>query len=136
MTSTIAFPGVLSSPSSSNSPFLTLQSNHNVFLSFRGDDTRNNFTVDLYQAFVRNGINTFKDDKELRKGEEILPALLKAIEESKVSNIIFSENYASSTWCLDELLKILRCKESKQQKVSSRLLQSRAIDSTTPKWKF
>ncbi|XP_042962853.1 TMV resistance protein N-like isoform X2 [Carya illinoinensis] len=117
MTSTITFSGVLSSPSSSNSPFLTSQSNHDVFLSFRGDDTRNNFTVHLYQALVRNGIHTFKDDKEMRKGEEISLTLLKAIEESKISIIIFSENYASSRWCLDELLKILECKESKQQKV-------------------
>ncbi|XP_042962894.1 disease resistance protein Roq1-like isoform X3 [Carya illinoinensis] len=91
--------------------------NRDVFLSFRGEDTRNNFTVHLYQALDRIGINTYKDDKELSKGEEISPALLKAIEESKISIVIFSENYASSTWCLDELLKILECKESKQQKV-------------------
>ncbi|KAG6627833.1 TMV resistance protein N-like isoform X2 [Carya illinoinensis] len=117
MTSSIAFPEVLSSPSSSNSLFLTSQSNHDVFLSFRGEDTRNNFTVHLYHALIRKGINTYKDDKELKKGEEISPELLKVIEESKISIVIFSENYASSTWCLDELLKILECKESKQQKV-------------------
>ncbi|XP_042960531.1 uncharacterized protein LOC122295539 isoform X5 [Carya illinoinensis] len=117
MNSSIAFPEVFSSPSSSNSHFLTSQSNHDVFLSLCGEDIRNSFTIHLYHALVRTGINTFKDDKELRKGEEISPAILKAIEESKVSIIIFSENYASSTWCLDELLKILRCKESKQQKV-------------------
>ncbi|KAG7945089.1 hypothetical protein I3843_15G135500 [Carya illinoinensis] len=117
MTSPNAFPGVLSSPSSSNSPVLTLQSTHDVFLSFRGEDTRNNFTAHLYQALVQNGINTYRDDKELRKGEEISPALLKAIEESKISVIIFFKIYASSSWCLDELLKILECKESKQQKV-------------------
>ncbi|CAL8123042.1 unnamed protein product [Prunus armeniaca] len=43
------------------------------------------------------------------------PALLKAIEESRFSLIVFSENYASSRWCLDELVKILQCKERKQQ---------------------
>ncbi|XP_042962909.1 toll/interleukin-1 receptor-like protein [Carya illinoinensis] len=91
--------------------------NHDVFLSFRGEDTRNNFTIHLYHALIQNGINTYKDDKELRKGEKISPALSKAIEESKISIVIFSEDYASSTWCLDELLKILECKESKQQKV-------------------
>ncbi|KAG2667990.1 hypothetical protein I3760_15G139300 [Carya illinoinensis] len=117
MTASIAFPEVLSSPSSSNSPFLTSQSNHDVFLSFRGEDTRNNFTIHLYHALIQKGIHTYKDDKELRKGEKISPALLKAIEESKISIVIFSKNYASSTWCLDELLKILECKESKQQKV-------------------
>ncbi|KAF5451957.1 hypothetical protein F2P56_027007 [Juglans regia] len=96
---------------------MTSQSEHDVFLSFRGEDTRNNFAVHLYQALDRNGINPYKDDKELRKGEEISPALLMAIEESKISIVIFSENYASSTWCLDELVKILECKESKQQVV-------------------
>ena len=25
--------------------------------------------------------------------------------------VIFSKNYASSTWCLDELVKIVECKE-------------------------
>ncbi|XP_042960535.1 disease resistance protein RPV1-like [Carya illinoinensis] len=106
MSSSIALPGVLSS-----------QWNYDVFLSFRGEDTRNGFTGHLYHALDQKGINTYKDDVELRRGEEISPALLKAIQESKISIVIFSENYASSTWCLDELLKILECKESKQQKV-------------------
>ncbi|CAL2278868.1 unnamed protein product [Prunus armeniaca] len=34
-----------------------------------------------------------------------------------VSIIVFSENYADSKWCLDELVKILECKESKNQMV-------------------
>ncbi|KAG7945131.1 hypothetical protein I3843_15G137300 [Carya illinoinensis] len=106
MSSSIALPGVLSS-----------QWNYDVFLSFRGEDTRNGFTGHLYHALDQKGINTYKDDVELKRGEEISPALLKAIQESKISIVIFSENYASSTWCLDELLKILECKESKQQKV-------------------
>ncbi|KAG7945128.1 hypothetical protein I3843_15G137000, partial [Carya illinoinensis] len=88
-----------------------------VFLSFSGEDTRYGFTGHLYHALIQKGINTYKDDKELRKGEKISPALSKAIEESEISIVIFSKDYASSTWCLDELLKILECKESKQQKV-------------------
>ncbi len=31
-----------------------------------------------------------------------------------ISVIIFSENYASSTWCLDELVKIFECKKNGQ----------------------
>ncbi|KAG7945157.1 hypothetical protein I3843_15G138600 [Carya illinoinensis] len=116
MTSSNASPGVLFSPSSSNSSSLTSQWSYDVFLSFRGEDTRNNFTGYLYSALRQKGINTYIDEK-LRKGEEISPALLKAIEESKISIIIFSKDYASSIWCLDELVKILDCKESKQQKV-------------------
>jgi hypothetical protein len=89
---------------------------YDVFLSFRGEDTRYNFTAHLHDALRRNGINTFMDDK-LRSGDEISPALVKAIEESEISIIVFSKNYASSKWCLDELTKILECKKPKGQRV-------------------
>nr|XP_008351874.1 disease resistance protein RLM3-like [Malus domestica] len=87
---------------------------YDVFLSFRGEDTRTNFTDHLYKALVDKGINTFID-RELRRGEEISPTLLQVIEESRISLVIFSRTYASSSWCLDELVKILQCRESKQQ---------------------
>ncbi|PRQ19339.1 putative TIR domain-containing protein [Rosa chinensis] len=89
---------------------------YHVFLSFRGEDTRNNFTGHLCRALRQKGINTFMDD-ELRRGEDISTALLQAIEESKISIIVFSEDYASSKWCLDELVKILDCKKSFEQMV-------------------
>ena len=38
----------------------------------------------------------------------------KFIESSRVSIIVFSQNYASSTWCLDELAKIVKCKKNDQ----------------------
>ena len=66
------------------------------------------FTGHLYAALRRKGIDTFMDD-QLRRGEQISPALLTAIENSRISVIVFSENYASSSWCLDELAKILDC---------------------------
>ncbi|XP_040371245.1 disease resistance protein RPV1-like [Rosa chinensis] len=50
-------------------------------------------------------------DYKLERGDEISPAPFKAIEESKLSVIIFSKNYASSTWCLDELAHILECRD-------------------------
>nr|XP_034887198.1 disease resistance protein RPV1-like [Populus alba]XP_034887199.1 disease resistance protein RPV1-like [Populus alba] len=84
---------------------------YDVFLSFRGKDTRNNFTSHLYDALCRKKIKTFIDDG-LERGEEITPALLKTIEESRISVVIFSQNYASSPWCVDELVKILECKET------------------------
>ena len=88
---------------------------YDVFLSFRGTDTRTNFTNHLYHALIRHGIRTFLDDSELPRGEEISPTLLKAIENSRISVIVFSENYASSRWCLDELVHILECRKSKGQ---------------------
>ncbi|XP_054786527.1 disease resistance protein Roq1-like isoform X2 [Prosopis cineraria] len=82
---------------------------YDVFLSFRGEDTRNGFTGHLYFALCERGIGTFIDDGELRKGDEITPTLFEAIEQSRMAIIIFSENYASSTFCLKELVKILQC---------------------------
>ncbi|XP_042477365.1 disease resistance protein RPV1-like [Macadamia integrifolia] len=85
--------------------------NYDVFLSFRGEDTRKNFTDHLYTALLQKGINTFRDDDELKRGEDIASELLKAIEKSRISVIVFSKNYASSRWCLDELVKIIECRE-------------------------
>ncbi|KAM7473447.1 hypothetical protein LguiB_020690 [Lonicera macranthoides] len=82
---------------------------YDVFLSFRGEDTRKTFVDHLYSALVRSGIYTFKDDERLETGESISPALLKAIEESSFAVLVFSKNYASSWWCLDELVKIMEC---------------------------
>lgn len=89
-------------------------SDYDVFLSFRGTDTRNNFTSHLYDALCRAQIKAFIDER-LNSGEEITTALLKLIEGVKISVIVFSFDYASSTFCLDELVKILECRESKAQ---------------------
>ncbi|XP_057997759.1 disease resistance protein RPV1 isoform X2 [Hevea brasiliensis] len=89
---------------------------YDVFLSFRGEDTRDNFTSHLYDALCHKKIKTFIDN-DLERGEEITPGLLRTIEESMISVIIFSKNYASSPWCLDEMVKILECKEIYGQKV-------------------
>ena len=77
---------------------------YDVFLSFRGEDTRKNFTDHLYATLVAYGIHTFRDDEELEKGGDIASDLSRAIEESRVFIIIFSKNYANSKWCLNELL--------------------------------
>ncbi|KAH9782142.1 ADP-ribosyl cyclase/cyclic ADP-ribose hydrolase [Citrus sinensis] len=88
---------------------------YDAFLSFRGEDTRKMFIGHLYTALNNKGIYVFMDDKQLEKGGSISPNLLKAIEESRISIIVLSKNYASSTWCLDELLKIVECKNREDQ---------------------
>ena len=85
------------------------QCTYDVFLSFRGMDTRNTFTDHLYAALQRSSIFTFRDNERLERGKSIAPELLKAIEESRISIVILSKNYAFSTWCLDELTKIIQC---------------------------
>ncbi|XP_060216817.1 TMV resistance protein N-like isoform X3 [Lycium barbarum] len=89
---------------------------YDAFLSFRGDDTRNNFVAHLYKRLEDIGINVFKDDVKLERGKFISTELLKAIEESRTAIIIFSEDYASSTWCLEELTMIMDCVDKKEQK--------------------
>ncbi|KAH9782821.1 Disease resistance-like protein DSC1 [Citrus sinensis] len=90
---------------------------YDVFLSFRGEDTRDNFTSRLHAALCRKKINTFIDDEELRRGDCISPAIFDAIQGSKISVIILSKDYASSKWCLNELVKILECKSMNGQMV-------------------
>jgi hypothetical protein len=98
-----------SSSSSSSSSLPQREYQYNVFLSFRGEDTRNNFTDHLYVALDKKGIKTFRDNDKLERGRHIRPDLLKAIEKSRFAVIILSRNYATSTWCLDELAKIVEC---------------------------
>ena len=90
---------------------------YDVFLNFRGKDTRNSFTDHLYAALQRSSIFTFRDAERLEKGKSISLELLKAIEESRFAIVILSRNYASSTWCLDELAKIIQCMKEMEMTV-------------------
>ncbi|KAF2290101.1 hypothetical protein GH714_002308 [Hevea brasiliensis] len=82
-----------------------------VFLSFRGSDVRKGFIGHLYAALCRDGIQTFLDEDKIDYGQEIGLACIKGIQESNLSLIILSKDYASSTWCLEELDHILKCKQ-------------------------
>ena len=105
----MAFPTKEELTSSSS----TRRWSYDVFLSFRGEDTRYGFTGHLYNALHDSGLITFLDNN-LERGEEISKELLKTIEMSMISIVVLSENYASSTWCLDELVKILECKNTRR----------------------
>ena len=87
----------------------TTQWKFDVFLSFRGEDTYNSFTNHLYVALKQKGIFIFRDEERIKRGKSISPEFLKAIEESRFAIVILSKNYATSTWCLDELVKIIEC---------------------------
>ncbi|XP_021799922.1 uncharacterized protein LOC110744265 [Prunus avium] len=98
--------------SSSSLPFpAPLEEKYDVFVSFRGEDTRDAFTSHLHAALLRKQIETYIDNR-LEKGDDIGPSLKEAIKKSKIAVVIFSKNYASSTWCLKELAHILECKKS------------------------
>ncbi|CAN6542667.1 unnamed protein product [Malus baccata var. baccata] len=90
---------------------------HDVFLSFRGKDTRRTFTDNLYCALKREGVNVFIDEKKLPRGENIRDELVAAIKRSRIAVIVFSKRYADSRWCLEELEKIMECKTTMGQTV-------------------
>ncbi|XP_059663793.1 TMV resistance protein N-like [Cornus florida] len=89
------------------------QSEYDVFLSFRGEDTWKSFVGHLYTALEQRGIRSFKDDERLEQGKSISLDLRKSINESSIAVIIFSKNYANSSRCLDELVEILVCMRTK-----------------------
>ncbi|XP_057454333.1 disease resistance protein RUN1-like [Lotus japonicus] len=53
---------------------------YDVFINFRGNDTRDSFVSHLHAALSNAGIDAFFDDKSLEKGDELKSVLLRAIE--------------------------------------------------------
>ncbi|CAN1185465.1 Disease resistance protein Roq1 [Linum perenne] len=100
------------------------RSNYDVFLSFRGADTRTG-SGHLYSALLRDGIHPFLDDKEMETGGEVSPECLRGIEESRFSFVVLSKHYASSIWCLEELVHILKCRRERGHGVFSKLIRER-----------
>ncbi|KAL3741001.1 hypothetical protein ACJRO7_022163 [Eucalyptus globulus] len=84
---------------------------YDVFLSFRGRDTRKTFTDCLYNALKKTGIRVYRDKEEMERGEEINEQLMEAIKQSKISIPVISKNYANSKSCLRELAQMLEYKE-------------------------
>ncbi|XP_057846965.2 disease resistance protein Roq1 [Cryptomeria japonica] len=74
-----------------------------VFLSFRGPDTRQMFARSLYAALCRERILTFLDQEILEKGDHIPTGLSRGITESRICIPIFSIRFAESKWCLREV---------------------------------
>ncbi|XP_042482201.1 disease resistance protein RUN1-like [Macadamia integrifolia] len=90
---------------------------YDVFVNFRGPDTRTNFTSLLYKALIKDGVRAYRDSEELWEGEEICPSLIRAIQGSEISIPIFSKNYAESKYCLRELAEIWECHVSNGQAI-------------------
>ena len=72
------------------------------------------FRLPSLRSSETESLETYIDSKELRKGDD-LTELLEAIKGSRLSIVVFSKDYASSTWCLRELVQILECKDQQGQ---------------------
>ncbi|KAM5554807.1 hypothetical protein ABKV19_022963 [Rosa sericea] len=87
---------------------------YDVFINFRGEDTRRGFVGHLNGELKQRALHTFIDSEDLRKGDD-LSELFKAIQGSRLSIVVFSKDYASSKWCLKELVQILECMDRQSQ---------------------
>ncbi|KFK22483.1 hypothetical protein AALP_AAs46524U000200 [Arabis alpina] len=101
-----------SSSSSSSTPTWK----YDVFPSFSGEDVRKSFLSHLLHAFKRIAIISFIDNG-IERSHLIADELLLAIRQSRISIVIFSNKYVSSTWCLNELAEIHDCHEESDQMV-------------------
>ncbi|XP_013584232.1 PREDICTED: probable disease resistance protein RPP1 [Brassica oleracea var. oleracea] len=89
---------------------------HHVFPSFHGKDVRRGFLSCLLKEFKEKGIDVFIDN-DLERSKLIGPKLTEAIRGSLIAILLISRNYASSTWCLNELVEIMKCREEDKQTV-------------------
>lgn len=89
-----------------STPPAALRLHWDVFLSFRGEDTRHTIIKNVYDSLAEHGVRVFRDDVGMSQGDEIAPSLLEAIEDSAASIIMLSPRYADSHWCLEELTTI------------------------------
>ncbi|CAK8560322.1 unnamed protein product [Lathyrus sativus] len=88
---------------------------YDVFISFRGD-TRIGFTSHLHASLCRSYFQTYIDYR-IQKGNHVWEELVKAIKQSTLFLVVFSDDYASSTWCLNELIEIMECHKNEPDKV-------------------
>ena len=107
----LIFERISSSSSSSSYSFSTHGRKYDVFLSFSGEEARHGFTDHLYEELRRKRIHVCRDDEKLQGGEVVALELMKAIEESQYAIVVLSEKFADSKRCLDELAKIVECRE-------------------------
>ncbi|KAF8031919.1 hypothetical protein BT93_D0974 [Corymbia citriodora subsp. variegata] len=88
-----------------------------VFVAFRGPDTRFGLAAYLCISLEAAGIRVFDDNDPLLIGTDIDNEIYNAIDCCKIAIPILSKNYAASVWCLNELDQMVECKRRKGLKI-------------------
>lgn len=103
--------------SSSSSPLqLNPEWIYDVFINFRSKDTGKSFVSHLYAVLKKARIKHIDID-QLHDGVLLESELFEAIKMSRMSILVFSKNYTESSWCLDELQKVMECRRTHGQMV-------------------
>jgi hypothetical protein len=84
---------------------------YDVFLNHRGPDVKRSFVSHLYDLLRVRGCNPFLDAKSLIKGKHALNSINEALHGVRVHLAIFSEGYAESKYCLNELFDMMKSPE-------------------------
>ncbi|CAN1139569.1 Disease resistance protein RUN1 [Linum perenne] len=87
---------------------------HDCFVCFRGD-VRRSFICHLMGYLEQHGVRVFIDEK-LKKTEDI-DELLTILKRSAMSVVVFSEKFADSIWCLEEVALIADLVLQKEHRV-------------------
>lgn len=79
-----------------------------VLLCYRGADTCRSLASHLFHALTGAGINAIRGEDKVPLGEDVSQGLLRTIKSCKVSVVVFSRRFAESTWCLNELVEVMK----------------------------
>lgn len=81
---------------------------YQVFINYRSVDTKNTLASLIYHSLTNRGLRVFLYHKKLCTEDGFRSVIRGAISSASVHITIFSEHYAESRFCLDELCSILR----------------------------
>ncbi|GLJ28461.1 hypothetical protein SUGI_0559910 [Cryptomeria japonica] len=86
---------------------------YHVTINHRGPDVKKTLASLIYRNLRKYGLRVFLDVEELQTGDSLSLAIDRAIQSASLHICIFSETYAESAWCFNELVWILACENAK-----------------------
>lgn len=85
-------------------------------LKFCGEGVPEASLTHILKEFRSKGITRFIDN-DIERSNAIGPELKEAIRVSKITIVLISSNHSSSTWCLNEVVEIMKYKKELRQTV-------------------